>query len=92
MFNGNLYSLTHFADIPWPEGDEALSPAAVECIDKLLAHDPQLRADFNSLKSTHLFSCVDWSNLNDMEAPFIPQPDDAMDTTYFEGQTSLVVQ
>ncbi|KAK4308070.1 hypothetical protein Pmani_020213 [Petrolisthes manimaculis] len=76
-------------DIPWPESDESLSPAAVECIDKLLAYDPKLRADFSALKSTSIFSCVNWSNLNDMEAPFIPQPDDAMDTTYFEARNNI---
>ena len=31
------------------------------------------------------FKDIDWHNLLDMEAPFIPQPDDETDTTYFEG-------
>jgi hypothetical protein len=32
-----------------------------------------------------LFSGVDWDNLLSMTAPFIPQPDDSMDTVYFQG-------
>lgn len=78
-----------FADIPWPEGDEVLSAAAVESIDNLLSYDPKARSDFETVKSNALFSCIDWPNLKDTEAPFIPQPDDAMDTTYFEGKYTL---
>jgi len=32
-----------------------------------------------------LFSDVHWDNLLSMTAPFIPQPDDSMDTVYFQG-------
>ncbi|XP_071526343.1 serine/threonine-protein kinase greatwall-like, partial [Panulirus ornatus] len=76
-------------DIPWPKGDEALSAAAVEIIDKLLAYDPKIRADFESIKSSPLFSCIDWASLKDIQAPFVPQPDDAMDTTYFEARNNI---
>ena len=31
-----------------------------------------------------LFSEIDWENVLDMEAPFVPQPDDQMDTCYFD--------
>ena len=72
-------------DIPWPQEDEALSSAAVDAVDKLLASNPKLRWDFDSLKASPLFSGIDWTNLRGTKAPFIPQPDDAMDTTYFEG-------
>ncbi|MCP6756815.1 hypothetical protein NL533_34835, partial [Klebsiella pneumoniae] len=67
-------------DIPWPQDDEALSSAAVEAIDKLLASDPKCRANFDTIKSITLFSSIDWTCLRDTEAPFVPQPDDAMDT------------
>ncbi|XP_045583999.1 serine/threonine-protein kinase greatwall isoform X2 [Procambarus clarkii] len=76
-------------DIPWPEGDEVLSEAAVEIIDKLLAYDPKVRANFESIKSSSLFSCINWPNLRDIQAPFLPQPDDAMDTTYFEARNNI---
>jgi serine/threonine-protein kinase greatwall len=28
----------------------------------------------------------DWNNLTEIEAPFIPQPDDETDTGYFEAR------
>ncbi|KAK8726149.1 hypothetical protein OTU49_010393 [Cherax quadricarinatus] len=76
-------------DIPWPEGDEALSEAAIKIIDKLLAFDPKVRADFELIKSSSLFHCINLPNLRDMPAPFVPQPDDAMDTTYFEARNNI---
>ncbi|XP_068204499.1 serine/threonine-protein kinase greatwall [Palaemon carinicauda] len=76
-------------DIPWPQDDEALSSAAVEEIDKLLAYDPKSRSNFDTLKSSPLFSCIDWTCLRDTQAPFVPQPDDATDTTYFEARNNI---
>jgi hypothetical protein len=37
------------------------------------------------VKQMPLFSGVDWDNLLSMTAPFIPQPDNSMDTIYFQG-------
>ncbi|KAB7499969.1 Serine/threonine-protein kinase greatwall, partial [Armadillidium nasatum] len=71
-------------DIPWPEGEEALSNAAVSCIDALLTCDQNLRPGLKKLREFVLFKSIDWDNLLDSVAPFVPQPDDAMDTTYFE--------
>ncbi|RXG51650.1 Serine/threonine-protein kinase greatwall, partial [Armadillidium vulgare] len=71
-------------DIPWPEGEEALSSAAVSCIDALLTCDQNLRPSLKKLREFVLFKSIDWDNLRDSVAPFVPQPDDAMDTTYFE--------
>jgi hypothetical protein len=36
------------------------------------------------------FKSIDWNNLLEMEAPWVPQPDDNMDTTYFEGKISHI--
>ena len=33
-----------------------------------------------------VFDSIDWENLLNMEAPWIPQPDDNLDTAYFEGK------
>ncbi|KAK7061137.1 hypothetical protein SK128_026711 [Halocaridina rubra] len=76
-------------DIPWPKDDEALSLPAVEALDKLLAHNAQSRANFDTLKECSLFSCINWTNLRDTQAPFVPQPDNAMDTTYFEARNNI---
>lgn len=72
-------------DIPWPEGDEVLSPAAIEAIDALLTLDPSQRPSGSTVTKLTLFKDINWSRLLDMEAPFIPQPDDITDTAYFQG-------
>ena len=40
----------------------------------------------SELRSHPLFEGLDWDSLLDMEAPFVPNPDDEMDTTYFDGE------
>jgi hypothetical protein len=37
------------------------------------------------VKKMDYFKDLDWNHLLDLEPPFIPQPDDETDTTYFEG-------
>ncbi|XP_064601720.1 serine/threonine-protein kinase greatwall-like [Liolophura sinensis] len=75
-------------DIPWPEEDEALSENATQAISSLLTHDPKLRTTARDLKTMPLFSELDWSHLLDMEPPFMPQPDDNTDTSYFQARNS----
>ena len=41
---------------------------------------------FSAVRKMAAFDTIDWHNLLEMEAPFIPQPDDLTDTSYFEGQ------
>ncbi|XP_076045331.1 serine/threonine-protein kinase greatwall isoform X2 [Oratosquilla oratoria] len=76
-------------DIPWPEEVEALSAEATHTIDCLLAYDPKIRASAEDLRKMELFKDIDWSCLLEMEAPFVPQPEDAMDTTYFEARNNV---
>ena len=35
-----------------------------------------------------LFADIDWNHVRDQEPPFVPDPDDACDTTYFQGKTA----
>ena len=44
------------------------------------------RFSFSAVRKMAAFDTIDWHNLLEMEAPFIPQPDDLTDTSYFEGQ------
>ena len=44
---------------------------------------------FSAVRKLAAFDTIDWHNLLEMEAPFIPQPDDLTDTSYFEGQLLL---
>lgn len=54
--------------------------------------DPSKRADGAHLRSLELFSRVEWTGENGIlntEAPFVPQPKDQLDTTYFQARNSL---
>ncbi|KAM4907085.1 serine/threonine-protein kinase greatwall isoform 2-T2 [Sylvia borin] len=75
-------------DIPWPEGEEKLSDNAQNAIDTLLTIDTTKRAGLKELKSHPLFHGVDWDNLQNQTMPFIPQPDDETDTSYFEARNN----
>uniref|UniRef100_A0A8C4UX80 Serine/threonine-protein kinase greatwall n=1 Tax=Falco tinnunculus TaxID=100819 RepID=A0A8C4UX80_FALTI len=75
-------------DIPWPEGEEKLSDNAQNAIDILLTIDNTKRAGLKELKHHPLFHGVDWDNLQNQTMPFIPQPDDETDTSYFEARNN----
>ncbi|KAM9774922.1 serine/threonine-protein kinase greatwall isoform 1-T1 [Syngnathus typhle] len=75
-------------DIPWPEGDEALSDDASDTIEILLTMDKTQRAGLKELKLHPLFEGSDWENLHKQPMPFIPQPDDETDTSYFEARNN----
>ncbi|CAI9153879.1 unnamed protein product [Rangifer tarandus platyrhynchus] len=75
-------------DIPWPEGEEKLSDNAQSAVGILLTIDDTKRAGMKELKHHPLFSGVDWENLQHQKMPFIPQPDDETDTSYFEARNN----
>ncbi|KAJ7396132.1 hypothetical protein BTVI_148039 [Pitangus sulphuratus] len=75
-------------DIPWPEDEEKLSDNAQNAIDILLTIDTTKRAGLKELKHHPLFHGVDWDNLQNQTMPFIPQPDDETDTSYFEARNN----
>ncbi|XP_010073240.1 PREDICTED: serine/threonine-protein kinase greatwall [Pterocles gutturalis] len=75
-------------DIPWPEGEEKLSDNAQNAIDILLTIDSTKRAGLKELQHHPLFHGVDWDNLQNQTMPFIPQPDDETDTSYFEARNN----
>ncbi|XP_053810687.1 serine/threonine-protein kinase greatwall isoform X2 [Vidua chalybeata] len=75
-------------DIPWPEGEEKLSDNAQNAIDLLLTIDTTKRAGLKELKHHPLFQGVDWDNLQNQTMPFIPQPDDETDTSYFDARNN----
>ncbi|XP_057289923.1 serine/threonine-protein kinase greatwall-like [Hydractinia symbiolongicarpus] len=73
-------------DLIWPEGEESLSQNCVDCIEGLLTVNPEMRPKPDTIKEMHCFDGFDWKNLPTASAPFIPQPDDVYDTTYFEAK------
>jgi len=73
-------------DLIWPDGDEALSIEATEVIKRLLVPKICDRYDSEGIKNHCFFKTVDWKNLHKVTPPFVPNPDDAFDTTYFEAR------
>jgi len=41
---------------------------------------------FSALKENPLFERIDWENIHSTKAPFVPNPDDDTDTSYFAGR------
>ncbi|CAH1393994.1 unnamed protein product [Nezara viridula] len=76
-------------DLEWPEGEESLSVEAVEAIQQLLTRDPTVRPKGDEVKKFKLFSEVNWKDLHNSTAPFIPQPDSIVDTSYFTARNTL---
>ncbi|XP_045885032.1 serine/threonine-protein kinase greatwall isoform X2 [Micropterus dolomieu] len=75
-------------DIPWPEEEEELSMNSRNAIEILLTMEMKKRAGLKELKRHPLFKGVDWDNLHNQPMPFIPQPEDETDTSYFQARNS----
>ncbi|KAF8978205.1 hypothetical protein BGZ46_006723 [Entomortierella lignicola] len=73
-------------DIQWPE--TGLSWEAHDLINKLLSRDPSDRPSPSELKAHPFFQGVDWENIRNQEAPFIPAPNDNTDTSYFDARNA----
>ncbi|GJJ69241.1 serine/threonine-protein kinase RIM15 [Entomortierella parvispora] len=73
-------------DIQWPE--ESLSWEAHDLINRLLNREPSHRPSPSELKAHPFFRGVDWDNIRSQEAPFIPAPNDNMDTSYFDARNA----
>nr|XP_050854738.1 serine/threonine-protein kinase greatwall [Vespula vulgaris] len=76
-------------DVPWPEGEEALSFAATETIDALLTLDQSTRPSAKEVRDMKLFENFPWNEPSKAVPPFIPQPDDNYDTCYFQARNIL---
>ncbi|XP_043920482.1 serine/threonine-protein kinase greatwall [Protopterus annectens] len=75
-------------DLTWPEGDEELSKNAQSAVEILLTIDSNKRAGLKELQQHPFFNGLEWDNLQHQPMPFIPQPDDETDTTYFEARNN----
>uniref|UniRef100_A0A8C7SQN8 Serine/threonine-protein kinase greatwall n=1 Tax=Oncorhynchus mykiss TaxID=8022 RepID=A0A8C7SQN8_ONCMY len=76
-------------DIPWPDGEEELSHNSRNAIEILLTVDMNKRAGFKELRSHTLFAGLDWDHLQNQTMPFIPQPEDETDTSYFDARNTV---
>ncbi|KAG7266476.1 hypothetical protein CRUP_028425 [Coryphaenoides rupestris] len=73
-------------NVPWPEGEEELSADARNAIEILLTMDMTKRAGLKELRAHPLFGGLDWDDIENQAMPFVPQPEDETDTSYFEAR------
>lgn len=76
-------------DLLWPEGEEALSEVAQRAIEELLNPEPMCRSGAAEVRSLEFFEDLAWDSLHIQEAPFVPNPEDATDTGYFEARNTM---
>lgn len=73
--------------IRWPPGIEtAISPEALDFIKSLMTYEVSERLGSKSsqdVKNHAFFKGINWDNLGELEAPFIPNVDNEIDTTFF---------
>ena len=75
--------------IEWPENDEALSAPAVDAIKCLLRAKPGERMRLAQIQQHELFRDIKWDNLLSEQPPFLPRPDNSMDTCYFQARNEF---
>ena len=83
--------------IHWPdESEDEVSPEAKDIINRLLCTDPQQRLGANrdekfqsggeEIRNHPWFQGMNWENLLQDEAQFVPQPENPEDTEYFDAR------
>ena len=73
--------------VQWPEGGDAgISDCARDVVTKLLNPNAETRLRSDELKKHTFFAEINWTDLRDQPAPFIPAPLDQEDTSYFEAR------
>ncbi|RIA89387.1 serine/threonine protein kinase 15, partial [Glomus cerebriforme] len=68
--------------IQWPP-EGFLSAEAKDLISKLLNQDPEKRPSLSEIKAHPFFKDIDWEHIRQQPAPFVPNPEDEQDTSYF---------
>lgn len=81
--------------INWYEDEMELSPEARDLMERLMCTDPKARLGANGaseIKQHAFFAGLDWDNICDAEASFVPSVTDPESTDYFDarGATSAV--
>ncbi|CAN8288516.1 unnamed protein product [Cochlearia groenlandica] len=78
-------------NIPWPSDSEEMSHEARDLIDRLLTEDPQRRLGARGaaeVKQHIFFKDINWDTLAEQKAAFVPDSENAFDTSYFESRYS----
>ncbi|CAG8541479.1 11750_t:CDS:10 [Ambispora leptoticha] len=72
-------------EIQWPDED-TLSANARDLISKLLTREPEKRLTGAEVKAHPFFNGINWENIRNQRAPFVPSPNDDQDTSYFNAR------
>lgn len=70
--------------IEWPD-DVEVSDSYVKLVEDLLQHNPEKRPDAQKLKKYKVFEKINFDELYNVHAPFIPEPQNETDLSYFEN-------
>lgn len=76
------YKITHWREYLIYPQDAGVPEDAVDLMRNLMC-DPKERLDFSEIKTHAFFSGVDWDNLRESKAAFLPALSDMLDTKYF---------
>ncbi|KAJ1761701.1 hypothetical protein LPJ58_001033 [Coemansia sp. RSA 1591] len=71
--------------IDWPDEEGYVSNEAAELISALLRPEPATRAHWKEIQASKMYEGWDLASIRQREPPFVPQPDDDIDTSYFEA-------
>ena len=87
-FNDETKSLVfqHITERDMHPPSEDLSPVAMDFINTCLQLEPQARPSASELMHHSFFASIDFAHLHSLPAPFVPQPANNEDTSYFEGR------
>eukprot|EP00727_Mastigamoeba_balamuthi_P008758 m51a1_g4504 putative protein kinase domain containing protein (1201) ;mRNA; f:371786-380544 len=82
--------------LEWPDDVEA-SDGLKDCVDKLLELSPERRLGGGKpgeldLRSHRFFEGIDWEQLRDQRAPFVPAITDDVDTSFFDSRLQIFGQ
>ncbi|KAL0696991.1 hypothetical protein Bca4012_064171 [Brassica carinata] len=75
--------------IPWPSIPEEMTYEARDLIDRLLTKDPHQRLGARGaaeVKQHIFFKDINWDTLPEQKATFVPDTEDALDTSYFQSR------
>ncbi|KAJ1680083.1 hypothetical protein EV182_000714, partial [Spiromyces aspiralis] len=73
--------------IDWPEEEGYIPDDAITLINTLLNPEPAKRGGYREIQESTFFSEIDLERCHELVPPFIPEPEDDIDTSYFEART-----
>lgn len=71
-------------ELEWPD-DVEVSEDYKKFVSDLLQHNPERRPNVETMKSYAIFKDIDFDNLFNEEAPFLPELQSTTDLSYFEN-------